>query len=90
METIHIYNEIKEKYPDVSFGELHMIDVVDYDIQGSDLNFDEVYELCHEVWIKDDTGISINMIVDYITEYYEDLIAEDCDPYTIIDRIIRL
>lgn len=90
MQTINIYNEIKEKYPDVSFAELHMIAVVDYDIQGSDLNFEEVYELAHEVWRKDDTGISINMIVDYITEYYEDLIAENCDAYTIIDRIISL
>ena len=90
METISIYNEIKEKYPNISFAELHMIAVVDYDIQGSDLNFNDVYELCHRVWTKDDSGISIQLIVDYITDYYEEIIEEDYDPYTILDNISRL
>lgn len=79
------YKEIKNKFNDISFADLHIADVVLRDIDGSDLDFNEVYSLCHDVWIHDITGISINLIVDYITEYYEQV--KDLNILDIIDLI---
>ena len=79
------YNEIKNKFSDVSFSDLHIVDVVLRDIEGSNLDFNEVYSLCHDVWIHDITGLSINLIVDYITEYYESV--KDLNILDIIDLI---
>ena len=82
-----IYEEIKAKYKDVSFIELHMIDTVKRDIEGSDLDFNEVYKLCHEVWATDLDGISINLIVDYITEYYDEV--KDMEILDILQLICK-